>query len=203
MCDARDEAPAPATYGFVLAVHPTSYRRVWERPPASRGWGSCAAASLTLPFLHRDAPGQPAASWRLTPTRVAGDATCWTPTTLASWSGGPGAVKPTRIGQHAVMTDGCSGQVRRPDSGRGRWTSFVAAEPAPGGRSRGLHEQTNGRHRVRVGHDNHTVLVLISDEEGTGWTTLALDRATRSWALTQRDRQLDAAASACAALYRG
>ncbi len=50
-------------------------------------------------------------------------------------------------------------------------------------------------------HDNHTLLVHISDERGGGWTTVAIDRATRACAVAQRDTQLDAATSACRALY--
>ena len=99
------------------------------------------------------------------------------------------------------MTDGTSGPVRRPSTSRGRWTSFVAAAASSGRRSRGLCEQGNSRHRIRVEHDLHTLLVHISDEDGSGWTTVALDRATRAWSVAQRDNQLDAASSACDALY--
>lgn len=98
------------------------------------------------------------------------------------------------------MTDGRSGPAARPVGSRGRWTSFVAA-PSAGGKSRGLCEEGNGKHRVRVEHDNHTLLVHVSDEGGGGWTTIAIDRATRQWSVAQRDRQLDAASSACSALY--
>jgi len=59
-----------------------------------------------------------------------------------------------------------------------RWTSFVSDGP-----SRGLHEEGNPRHRPRVEHDRDTLLVHLSDEEGTGWTTFAIDRATRKWAV--------------------
>jgi hypothetical protein len=101
------------------------------------------------------------------------------------------------------MTDGCGGQARRPSTNHGRWTSFAAAIVSSGRTSRALGEEGNARHRVRVEHDNHTLLVQISDEDGSGWTTVAIDRATRAWSVAQRDTQLDAASSACAALYRG
>ena len=39
-------------------------------------------------------------------------------------------------------------------------------------------------------------LVVISGEEGSGWTVLAVDRATRRWAVGQAARQLDAAEEA-------
>lgn len=100
------------------------------------------------------------------------------------------------------MADGASGSVERPGTARGRWTSFVATVP-PGGTSRGLHEDGNDRHRVRVEHDRHTLLVHVSDEDGCGWTTLAIDRGTRAWSVAQRDAQLDAASAACTRLYDG
>lgn len=101
------------------------------------------------------------------------------------------------------MTDGCSGQVRRPGISRGRWTSFLAASPGRGGRSRTLSERDNPRHRVRVEHDNHTLLIHVSDEDGGGWTTVAIDRTSRAWSVAQRDTQLAAATSASQALYDG
>lgn len=76
----------------------------------------------------------------------------------------------------------------------------IAASPASG-KSRGLCEEGNDQHRVRVEHDKHTLLVHVSDEDGGGWTTMAIDRATRAWAVAQRDRQADAAASAYDVLY--
>ena len=65
-----------------------------------------------------------------------------------------------------------------------RWTSFVSDGP-----SRGLHEEGNPRHRLRVEHDHATLLVHLSDEDGTGWTTFAVDRATRKWAVAQGPTQ--------------
>jgi hypothetical protein len=64
-----------------------------------------------------------------------------------------------------------------------------------------LCDEGNALHRVRVEHDNHTLLVHISDEHGGGWTALALDRATGEWSIAQRDSQLSAATAAHRALY--
>ena len=100
-----------------------------------------------------------------------------------------------------AMTDGSSGAVGRPATSRGRWNSFVAAPSPVGRKSRSLCEEGNPRHRARVEYDNHTLLVHVSDEDGGGWTTIALDRTTRSWSVAQRDNQLDAAVCACRALY--
>jgi hypothetical protein len=81
-----------------------------------------------------------------------------------------------------------------------RWTSFVAS-PSRGRVSRGLEEEGNPAHRVRVEHNRNTLLVHISDENGKSWTVVAIDRSTREWALAQRDGQLDAASSAYESLY--
>lgn len=98
------------------------------------------------------------------------------------------------------MTDGRSRTVAKPRRGSRRWTSFVGS--AVRGRAvRGLEEEGNPRHRVRVEHDRDTLLVHISGEDGHGWTTLAIDRATREWSIAQRDRQLDAAMAAHKTLY--
>jgi hypothetical protein len=99
------------------------------------------------------------------------------------------------------MTEATSGPAPRPEGSRGRWTSFVAAQVPAGRKSRALREQQNPRHRVRVEHDNHTLLVHISDEDGQGWTTVALDRTSRAWSVAQRDTQVDAATAAHRALY--
>ncbi len=82
---------------------------------------------------------------------------------------------------------------------RSRWTSFVAdpSEPTP----RTLREQDNPAHRVRVEHNRDTILVHLSDEDGRGWTVLAVDRATREWAVGESRRQLDAARDAFERLY--
>jgi hypothetical protein len=82
---------------------------------------------------------------------------------------------------------------------RSRWTSFVA-DPAEQ-RPRVLSEEGNPDHRLRVEHNRSTLLVHLSDEDGEGWTVLAVDRATRRWAVAQARRQLDAAQDAFARLY--
>lgn len=98
------------------------------------------------------------------------------------------------------MADGRSKTLGKPQRRNARWASFVAS--ARRGRVvRGLEEEGNPMHRVRVEYNKDTLLVHVSGEEGHGWTTLALDRATREWSIAQRPRQLDAAQAACANLY--
>jgi len=92
-------------------------------------------------------------------------------------------------------------RLARPPAGRRRWTSFIADNSTEGRAVRGLHEQANPRHRLRVEHDVHTLLIHLSDEDAAGWTTIAVDRATRQWAVAQDDRQTDAARGAYDALY--
>ncbi len=92
------------------------------------------------------------------------------------------------------------GKPPRPRSGGRRWTSFVA-DDAKATMARGLHEQANPRHRLRVEHDAHTLLIHLSDEDGAGWTTIAVDRATRLHAAAQDTRQADTARAAYDALY--
>lgn len=82
-----------------------------------------------------------------------------------------------------------------------RWTSFVADTSESGPAVRGLHEVGNPRHRIRVEHDQHTLLLHLSDEDGAGWTTIAVDRATRQWSVAQDRRQSDTAQHAYDALY--
>jgi catechol 2,3-dioxygenase-like lactoylglutathione lyase family enzyme len=82
-----------------------------------------------------------------------------------------------------------------PRPARSRWTSFVAA-----GR-RGLAEQGNPAHRLRVEHNRDTLLVHLSEEDGEGWTVMAVDRASRRWAVAQARRQVEAAEAAFAQLY--
>ncbi|MGH3936043.1 MAG: hypothetical protein ACRDS1_13895, partial [Pseudonocardiaceae bacterium] len=57
-------------------------------------------------------------------------------------------------------------QAVRPPQGRRRWTSFVADDPIPGKVVRGLHEATDPSHRLRVEHDQYTLLIHLSDEDG-------------------------------------
>ena len=75
---------------------------------------------------------------------------------------------------------------------RGRWSSFVADSDS----AHVVHEQGNPAHRCRVEHDATTLLVHLSGEDGDGWTTLAVDRATRRWAVAQAPTQLAAATRA-------
>jgi hypothetical protein len=82
---------------------------------------------------------------------------------------------------------------------RSRWTSFVA-DPLEE-RPRILHEEGNLAHRARVEHNRDTILVHLSDEDGDGWTVLAVDRESRRWAVAQSRRQLDAAEQAFERLY--
>ncbi len=82
---------------------------------------------------------------------------------------------------------------------RSRWTSFVADPSEP--RPRTLYEQGNPAHRARVEHNRDTILVHLSREDGPGWTTLAVDRSTRRWAVGEARRQLDAARAAYESLY--
>lgn len=96
------------------------------------------------------------------------------------------------------MADARSTTVPRPV--RSRWTSFVGSI-ARGRAVRGLEEEGNPQHRVRVEHNRHTLLVHISDEDARGWTTLAIDRSTREWAVAQRERQRQAAEAAYELLY--
>jgi hypothetical protein len=97
------------------------------------------------------------------------------------------------------MTDAKSNSVPKPT--RSRWTSFVGSF-ARGRTVRGLEEEGNPKHRVRVEHNRNTLLIHIADEDARGWTTLAIDRPTREWALAQRARQLEAASAAYDLLYR-
>lgn len=82
---------------------------------------------------------------------------------------------------------------------RSRWTSFIA--DSEDHRPRILFEKGNHAHRLRVEHNKHTLLVHLSDEDGDGWTVIAIDRATRRWAAAQARRQLDAAEEAYSQLY--
>jgi hypothetical protein len=84
---------------------------------------------------------------------------------------------------------------------RSRWTSFVADAGAE--TPRALAEAGNPAHRVRVEHNRDTLLVHLSDEDGKGWTVLAVDRATRRWEVAQGRSQREVAAEAFARLYPG
>ncbi len=81
-----------------------------------------------------------------------------------------------------------------------RWTSFVA-DPH---RRRILHEDGNERHRLRVEHDRATLFVELSDEDGRGpWTVLAVERASRRYAVAQADTKTAATAEAARRLNGG
>lgn len=66
-----------------------------------------------------------------------------------------------------------------------------------------LQEDGNPAHRLRVEHDRDTLLVKLSDEDGDGWTVLAVDRATRRWVVAQSRRQVDATEEAYTRLHAG
>ncbi len=74
----------------------------------------------------------------------------------------------------------------------GRWSSFVADDAG----DHVLHEAGNPAHRCRIEHDDRILLVHLSGEDGAGWTALAVDRATRRWAVAQDGTQLAAATRA-------
>src|SRR5262249_34995652 len=97
--------------------------------------------------------------------------------------------------EHTTMSDGCSKRVPKPSRRTRRWTSFVAA-PARGRVIRGLVEDGNPGHRIRVEHNRDTLLIHVAGEHGQGWTTIAIDRATREWAVAQRTQQQEAAEAA-------
>jgi hypothetical protein len=98
------------------------------------------------------------------------------------------------------MSDGRSCSVPRPTRKSKRWTSFVVA-PGRGRVPRSLQDEKNATHRARVVHSQDTLLVQVSDEDGSGWTVIAIDRKTREWAVAQRRRQMDAAEMAYELLY--
>jgi hypothetical protein len=100
------------------------------------------------------------------------------------------------------MSDARSRPVPKPKARRPRCTSFVATVQK-GRAIRGLQEEGDSRHRVKVTHNLSTLLVHISDEDGKRWTTVAIDRDTREWAIAQWPRQLDSAETAYGLLYAG
>jgi len=67
---------------------------------------------------------------------------------------------------------------------------------------RQLHEEANPRHRLRVEHDAETLLIHLSDEDGTSWTTIAVSRRSRELAIARGPRQSDAARLAYEELHR-
>lgn len=84
-----------------------------------------------------------------------------------------------------------------PGKSRGQsWTSFVADDAG----ARQLHEEGNPSHRLRVEHNRDVLLIHLSDEDGKGWTVLAVDRGTREWTVAQDRVQRRAAEQAYRAL---
>ena len=68
-------------------------------------------------------------------------------------------------------------------------------------RPRILHEEGNHEHRLRVEHDRSRLYVELSGEEGTGpWTVLAVDRASRRYAVAQAETKTAATQAAADAL---
>jgi len=70
------------------------------------------------------------------------------------------------------------------------WRGFVAE-----GR-KALAEPDNPKHRVRVEYDKDRVFVHLSGEDGPGWTTMAVHRATRNASIGQGRTQTEAAEAA-------
>jgi hypothetical protein len=98
------------------------------------------------------------------------------------------------------MSDGRSGGRTRSPRRSKKWTSFVATS-GRGRIARTLQEEGNPAHRARVVQSQNTLLIQVSDEDGSGWTVLAIDRESRQWAVAQRKRQMDAAQAAYEILY--
>lgn len=98
------------------------------------------------------------------------------------------------------MSDAHSKKVPRPKRKSRRWTSFVGSV-ARGRAVRGLEEEGNPRHRARVEHNQDTLLIHLSGEDGPGWTTIAIDRRTREWSIAQRKTQMASAQAAYENLY--
>ena len=68
-------------------------------------------------------------------------------------------------------------------------------------RRRILHEDGNEAHRVRVEHDRSRLYVELSGEDGAGrWTVLAVDRASRQYAVAQAGTKTAATEAAARAL---
>jgi hypothetical protein len=82
---------------------------------------------------------------------------------------------------------------------RSRWTSFLSDPDRP----RILHEDGNPAHRLRVEHDRDRLYVELSGEDGAGpWTVLAVDRATRRYAVAQGRTKDEATRAAADELTR-
>jgi hypothetical protein len=55
---------------------------------------------------------------------------------------------------------------------------------------------------LRVEHDAYTLLIHLSDEDDSSWTTIAVDRATRACAVVHGRTQSDTARRAYEFLYK-
>lgn len=77
----------------------------------------------------------------------------------------------------------------------------MADDAFAGRAARALHEEANPSHRLRVEHDRYTLLIHLSDEDGSGWTTIAVDRATRTCSMMHGSTQSAAARDAYESLY--
>lgn len=101
-------------------------------------------------------------------------------------AGGHAAATPTTSG-HVE----CGGRPARPPPGGGGGRPSSLRMPPTGGRSAECTSRGNPRHRLRVEHDAHSfssTLIHPSDEDGDGRTTIAVDRATREWAVAQAEQ---------------
>lgn len=68
-------------------------------------------------------------------------------------------------------------------------------------RRRILHEDGNDAHRLRVEHDQDRLYVELSGEDGAGpWTVLAVDRASRRYAVAQGETKTAATEGASRSL---
>lgn len=80
-----------------------------------------------------------------------------------------------------------------------RWSSFVG--DADSELPRILHEIGHPDHRLRVEHDQDTLLIHLSDEDGHGWTVIAVERRTRRWTVAQGTTQMKTAERAYKELH--
>jgi hypothetical protein len=101
----------------------------------------------------------------------------------------------------ATATERCDEVATVPGgpSRRSRWTSFVADSASDPPRI--LHEEGNPGHRLRVEHDQQTLLIHLSDEDGPGWTVFAVERRSRKWAVAQGQTQVATARRAYTELH--
>src|SRR5712691_10919911 len=87
---------------------------------------------------------------------------------MAIWSRSPSEVaisSPKEAAQKLPARAESHGKPHRPPKRGRRWTSFVADDSFPGRVARGLYEEANPSHRLRVEHDSYTLLIHLSDED--------------------------------------